>query len=218
MAARRDPRVLSDELGAAWEALVDGTSAIGPLVVVLEDLHWADPATVRVVGQSPERLEHRPWLVIALARPEVHDAFPRLWEGRSLQEIRLKPLTRRAGERLARQALGERAGADVIERITARFEGNAFYLEELIRAVADGREELPETVLGMVQARLEALDAGTRRALRAASVFGERFCEGGASALLGSGAPQVSWVATLIEREIITARAGATLTRGGSDG
>ena len=209
-AARRDPRVLSDELGAAWEALVDGASAIGPLVVVLEDLQWADPATIRVIGQSMERLEHRPWLVVALARPEVHDAFPRLWEGRALQEIRLKPLTRRAGERLTREALGERATPETIERIAARFEGNAFYLEELIRAVADGHEELPDTVLGMVQARLSSLDAGTRRALRAASIFGERFCESGAVALLGAAAPQPSWVAALVEREIVTARGGAT--------
>ncbi|MFO0593350.1 MAG: protein kinase, partial [Polyangiaceae bacterium] len=209
-AARRDPRLLTDELGAAWETLVDGTTAIGPLLVILEDLHWADAPTVRVLDQSLERLDHRPWLVVALARPEVHDAFPRLWEGRPLQEIRLKPLTRRAGEKLAREAVGPRATAEQIERIAARFEGNAFYLEELIRAVADGREEMPDTVLGMVQARLGALDAGTRRALRAASVFGERFCEAGAAALLGTAAPQAGWVATLIEREIVTARPNAS--------
>ena len=61
-----------------------------------------------------------------------------------------------------------------ISSIVARAAGNAFYLEELIRAVAEGRgQELPETVLAMVQARFDALGPDDRRILRAASIFGE---------------------------------------------
>jgi hypothetical protein len=209
--ARLDPRVLQREVAAAWEELVAGTQAARPLALVLEDLQWADAATVRLLGQALQRLDRRPWLVLALARPEVHDVFPRLWEGRSLQEIRLKPLTRRASERLARLALGDRASPETIERVAARSEGNAFYLEELVRAVADGRKsasDLPDTVLGMVEERLEALDGGTRRALRAASVFGASFCEAGVAALLGTSSLEPGWAAALVEREMIVARPG----------
>jgi serine/threonine protein kinase len=217
-AARREPRVMSESVREAWEALVAGATKAAPLIVVLEDLHWADAATVRFVGAALRSLELRPWLVLALARPEVHDTFPHLWEGRNLQEIRLLPLARRASERLARQVLGDRAGPDTIERIATQADGNAFYLEELIRAVAAARtvgpetqvgspgSALPETVLAMVQARLEGLDASTRRVLRAASVFGQSFWAGGVDALLGQPGAQGGWASELVERELLAAR------------
>ncbi|KYF83603.1 hypothetical protein BE17_28730 [Sorangium cellulosum] len=64
-------------------------------------------------------------------------------------------------------------------RVVEQAGGNPFYLEELIRAVAEERgEALPETVLAMVQARLGRLPPGARAVLRAASVFGEVFCKG----------------------------------------
>ncbi len=215
-AARQDPRIMSEQVRAAWEAIVAGAHAPFPLLVVLEDLQWADAATVRLVGGALAALEaipgHRPWLVLALARPEVHEAFPRLWEGRNVQQIRLAPLTRRASERLAGSALGADADADTLARIAAQADGNAFYLEELIRAVADGRSAdgaLPETVLAMVQARLGALPAPTRRLLRAASIYGEVFWEGGVVALLGDSEPGASWVDLLIQRELVAPRAGS---------
>jgi len=205
-AARRDPRLLNDQVRAAWEALVAGACRAWPLLLVLEDLQWADAATMRLVGGALASLERRPLGVLALARPEVHEAFPRLWDAHSVQEVRLAPLTRRAGERLVREALGDTLGAETVERIAAQGDGNAFYLEELIRSVADPRPpvgKLPETVLAMVQARLEGLDAGTRRILRAASIFGEVFWAGGVQALLGGSEPQEPWVELLVQRELV---------------
>ena len=73
-----------------------------------------------------------------------------------------------------------------MERLVNRAEGNAFYLEELIRAVAEGKDAaLPETVLAMVETRLARLPFEARRVLRAASVFGEVCWEGGVIVLLG---------------------------------
>ncbi|AUX30309.1 uncharacterized protein SOCE836_024090 [Sorangium cellulosum] len=60
-----------------------------------------------------------PWMVLALARPEVHETFPRLWAERQTQEIRLKALPRWACERLVRQALGASIGREMLERIVA---------------------------------------------------------------------------------------------------
>ena len=96
-----------------------------------------------------------------------------------------------------------------VARIVDHAGGNAFYLEELVRAVADGHEELPPTVLAMVQARLGALDAETRRVLRAASVFGSTFWRAGVTALLGEGVGERHVAAQLEEltrRELVAPR------------
>src|SRR5262249_20615763 len=151
-----------------------------PVLLVLEDLHWGDLSTMRFVDEALRELGESRWMVLALARPEVHDLFPKLWADRPMQEIRLAGLSRRAGERLVRQVLGERADPGTIERLVQKADGNAFYLEELIRAVAEGKgDRLPETVLAMVEARLSRLEEQARRVLRAASVFGEVCWEGG---------------------------------------
>ncbi|HVR05630.1 MAG TPA: hypothetical protein VMS02_06275, partial [Solirubrobacteraceae bacterium] len=106
--------------------------------------------------------------------------------------------------------LGDTVGSDTVERLVKQADGNAFYLEELIRAVADGRgAALPETVLAMVETRLARLPPEARRVLRAASVFGEMCWEGGVALLLGEAmAPAVvaEWLAMLIEQELLVAR------------
>jgi eukaryotic-like serine/threonine-protein kinase len=102
-----------------------------------------------------------------------------------VQEIRLKELGRKACERLVRQVLGDSVGAQTIERLVKQAGGNTFYLEELIRAAAEGRgDALPETVLAMIETRLARLSPEARRVLRAASVFGEACWDGGVTALL----------------------------------
>jgi eukaryotic-like serine/threonine-protein kinase len=107
-----------------------------------------------------------------------------------------------------RGTLGESVDADTVRALAERADGNAFYLEELIRAVsaragAASAGELPETVLAMVQARLEGLDPEARRVLRAASVFGQRFWRGGVAALSG-GAAADAWLPALAEDEVIS--------------
>ncbi len=189
------------------EALLAAACAKDPVLVVLEDVHWADAATLRFFEDALANLERRPWMVLALARPEVHQLFPRLWATRGAQGIRLKPLPRRAAEQLVRHALGFAVSGELVDRVVARAEGNAFYLEELIRAVADESRTRPrpETALGMVQARLESLDAESRRTLRAASVFGEVFWVGGVEALLGCPPPP-GWEELLVSRELVIPR------------
>jgi ATP/maltotriose-dependent transcriptional regulator MalT len=134
----------------------------------------------------------------------VHTLFPRLWAARGAQEIRLRELSRRASERLVRLALGPAISPPTLASLLDRAHGHAFYLEELIRAVAAGRgDELPETVLAMVQARLERLDSEVRRVLRAASVFGDVFWKAGVEALLGATGSSV-WLDELHEQEVIS--------------
>ena len=184
--ARKDAMLTGDLMRAAWIEWLEAECGAQPVVLVLEDLHWGDQASVAFVDAALRALEDRPLLVVALGRPEMHARFPRLFADRSAQELRLGPLTPKATERLVRAALGAAVDAATVARIVARAEGNAFYAEELVRAVAEGAgEALPDTVLGMVQARLDALGAEPKRVLRAASVFGQTFWRGGVAALLG---------------------------------
>src|SRR5262249_6271581 len=83
--------------------------------------------------------------------------------------------------------------------------GNPFYLEELIRAVAEGKKDgLPDTVLAMVQSRLESFGSEARRVLRAASIFGDVFWPGGIQAILGDDDDLGDWLRVPPQREMIT--------------
>ncbi len=213
-AARQDAMLMGDQMRRAFCDFVMAETRAQPLVLVLEDLHWGDLPSVNLLDAALRAAAEQRFMVLAVARGEVHDAFPQLWAQRSLQEVRLGPLVRRAGERLVREVLGEDLPAAEVARLLDRAAGNVFYLEELIRAYAegtgrvtrpktlppgtvpppplssptmsaDGAWALPATVLAMVEARLERLDPMARRVLRAASIFGEVFWRGGVLTLTG---------------------------------
>jgi eukaryotic-like serine/threonine-protein kinase len=210
-AAHQDVQLMSEQMRNAWLDFLQAETSAHPVLLVLEDLHWGDLATVRFIDAALRDRSDRPWMVLALARPEVFEVFPKLWAERPhVQEIRLKELGRKAGERLVRQVLGDSAGPDTIERLVKQADGNAFYLEELIRAVAEGKDSaLPETVLAMVETRIARLPLEARRVLRAASVFGEVCWESGVTLLLGGvmGDTMVGdWVAKLVEQEVLSVR------------
>jgi len=185
-AVRSNAQLMTDELRRAFIDFLRAACKEQPVVLVLENLHWGDLPTVRFIDAALRENAEAPWMVLALARPEVHELFPRLWAERRTQELVLRQLSKRASERLVRQVLGDELGSEHLARIVAHADGNAFYLEELVRAAAEQRaDQLPETVVAMVQSRLEALPDEDRRALRAASVFGETFWPRGVAALLG---------------------------------
>ncbi|HEY5945103.1 MAG TPA: protein kinase [Kofleriaceae bacterium] len=206
-AARQDTQLMADQMRRAFEHFLAIETSAQPVVIVLEDLHWGDLPTTKLIESALRALPDRPWFVVALARPDVHDLFPRLWEDRGVHELRLDELTKRGAEKLIRQVLGETATDAIVARLVEQAAGNAFYLEELIRAVAEGKGDvMPETVLAVVQGRLERLEVDARRVLRAASVFGQNFWRGGVSKLLGGEARDSSvraWLDELVERELV---------------
>ncbi|HWA71474.1 MAG TPA: protein kinase [Polyangiaceae bacterium] len=209
-AARQDPVLAGDLMLRAFEDWLEAECAHGPLLLAFEDLHWGDLPTVRFIDSALRQLAERPVMVLALARPEVHDTFANLWARRGVVELRLSELGRKACETLARQVLGSGARENAIERIVERAGGNALWLEELLRAEVEGRgSEVSDTVMVLAQSRLEALDPEARLVLRAASVFGQRFWRGGVELLLG-GPGGVSnldgLLGHLVEREIVLAR------------
>jgi tetratricopeptide (TPR) repeat protein len=187
--ARHDATVMRARIEEAWCTWLRAESDACPVLFVLEDLHWADAATAQVMDAALEVLRGSPVLVLALARPSVRQRFPALWKQRELQVLELPPLPDRAARQLVQDVLGPEVEPSDVERIVAGARGNAFFLEELIRAFASRTgAELPDSVLGMMQARLGALSAAERQVLRAASVFGQTAWRGGIAALLGAGA------------------------------
>jgi hypothetical protein len=208
-AARKDAQLMSAQMRAAFIDFLAAASARNPVLIVLEDLHWGDRPTVQFLDQALHDLDVRPIFVLALARPEVHDTFPKLWAERRSLELRLMQLGHKAIDTLSRHVLGDTVDLETIERLARLSEGNAFYLEELLRATVEATgSELPETVVAMVQSRLAALDPESRRLLRAASVFGEVSWTGGISALLGAerSTPVRALLAQVIERELLIKR------------
>ncbi|HKA88064.1 MAG TPA: protein kinase [Haliangiales bacterium] len=203
-AARRDPELMGDQMRRAWEDFLTAECRDRPLLVVVDDLHWGDLPSVMLIDSALRALSSRSFLVLALARPDVHLMFPSLWEDRGATEVRLAPLPRRAGERLVRAVLGEGVGGATMDRLLDLAGGNPFYLEELIRAVAEGKKDkLPETVLAMVQSRIEGFGADARRVVRAAAIFGEVFWASGIRAILGDDAEIDEWLPVLSQREVV---------------
>lgn len=210
-AARKDPMLMSELMRTAWEHWVRSECERRPVVLVLEDLHWGDVPSVKFVEAALSTAAKLPLLVVALARPELDEVFPALWSKREPERMRLRALSDGASQKLVKQALGDSVDAGVAAMIVERAEGNAFFLEELIRMVAEGASgQLPATVLAMVQSRLDTFGSDAKRLLRAASVFGEVFWHGGLKALLGVSRDAFSvdeCLAELSKAELITKRA-----------
>jgi hypothetical protein len=212
--ARNDPAIMAEWLRRSFTEWLTAECLRGPRLLVLEDLHWGDLPSVMYVGEALRASATRPLMVLALARPEVHELFPGLWKGIGVPELPLGGLTPRAAERLARAALGDEFPADTVAHIVEHADGNAFYLEELTRRVAEsgGGVALPGTVLALLQSRLEKLEPDARRVVRAASVFGEVFWPGAVATLLGAAfAPHdvEAWFRALVEREVFSATRGS---------
>ncbi|HEX3906171.1 MAG TPA: protein kinase [Polyangia bacterium] len=198
--ARANPQLMGDGMRRAFEDWLMAECATHPVLLVLEDLHWGDLGTVSFLDSALRNLHDQPFMVLALARPEVEERFPEIWTARHRQTIRLGPLSPRASEQLVRQALGT-IGDELLARLVERADGNAFYLEELIRATAAGRADaLPDSVLAMVQARLDSEGPDGKRVLRAAAIFGERFSRAGLAALLLGGEAGIEDLSDALER------------------
>ena len=213
-AARRNPIAMADQIGRAFEDILRAWCAHQPVVLVLEDLHWAHGSCVKLLDRTLGKMPGARFCVLALARPEVRGRFPALFLKRDVTEVHLPPLPRSAAAALVREVLGSDVPIERVERIVEQSEGNAFYLEELIRAddrparpsspaSARGRN-LPEAVLAVAQARLERLEPEARKVLRAASVFGDVFWLEGVSALVGQGPAEVRrGLTALVEDEAV---------------
>ncbi len=206
-AARANPVTMGDQIRRAFEDFLEAELAEHPVLVVIEDLQWGDLPTVNALDAALRNLAERPLAVLAFARPEVFELFPNLWAQRSVERVSLAPLPKKVAERIAWSLLGDGAPPDRVASLVSRAAGNAFFLEEMIRASATSPTlAFPDTVVAMVQARLEALPSELRRTLRAASVFGQTLWVDGVGVLLGLPDPAdvLPAISELVALELLT--------------
>jgi class 3 adenylate cyclase/tetratricopeptide (TPR) repeat protein len=189
------------ELFAAWRRFVAAMAAEHPLVLVVEDLHWADPAMLEFLEDLVERSVDLPLLVVATARPELLERHPG-WGERAPNATRipLGSLTDLDTARLVAALVGRSAlPAAVQALLLERAGGNPLYAEEFARLltdrglVVDGRLAevpeipVPETVQALIAARLDALPAEVKRLVQDAAVVGRVFWPGAVAAMDGAG-------------------------------
>jgi len=208
-AARQDARLMADQTVGAWMDWLEAESAHHPVFVLIEDLHWCDIASANYMDAALRILSQKPAMLLALARPEVDERFYGLWRDRRVQRISLGPLGKRASEDVIRRVLGEVAP----ERMTwllDHAQGNPFFLEELCRALSLGGDTaaIPDTVLGTVQVRFDAVGEGCKLVLRAASIFGQTFTAAGVKALVDDMSDEDvdRWLEILVDKEILFCR------------
>ncbi|WP_257448889.1 serine/threonine-protein kinase [Archangium lipolyticum] len=204
-AARNDPRLMSTQVGRALVGFLQAECTCSPVLLVLEDLHWGDVLTLRMVDEVLRELAEHRFMVLALARPEVEQLLASHPAARRMQQVPLRGLSRKASGHLVREVLGTAVPELLIDRLVEQAAGNALFLEELIRGVAEGRgDATPETVLAMLQARVMRLESGARQVLLAASILGRTFWSGGVRVLLGeerSAQELDGWYRQLVEWE-----------------
>jgi tetratricopeptide (TPR) repeat protein len=204
-AARQDPRLMADQTLSAWLDFLEAECKAQPVLLVFEDMHWGDAPSVQLVDAALRTLRDQPLMVLGFSRPDVDDKFPNLWCERDLQRIALAPLTPKSAQKLIAHMVAD-LPPEKAAWIVERADGNPFYLEELVRAVSTGgsTQHLPDTVIGMVQARFDAIGNDAKRVLRAAAVYGQTFRASGLRALLGDEDRSLDqWLDILAQREVL---------------
>ena len=199
-----------EESFAAWRAFLEAVAAQRPLVVVVEDLHWADATLLEFLEHLVEWSVGVPLLVLCTARPELHEVHP-AWSGgkRNATTISLSPLSSEDTARLL-AALLERTvlPAETQQELLERAGGNPLYAEQFVRMLRerpDGAETaVPETVQALIAARLDTLGPERKALLQDAAVIGKVFWSGAVAAVGGVDERTVrDGVHELVLRELV---------------
>jgi len=168
-----DPATLR---GRTQKALLDHVTVLArdaPLVLVVEDLHWADPSTLDYLGAIAGVLAGNRALLVVTFRPGSDPPWPASWR---LSRLQLQPLAEDEATVLLTSLLPPAGlAADRQARLLARAEGNPFFIEELVRSTAANGDELPADVFDVLASRIDRLDAAAKQQLRMASVMGREF-------------------------------------------
>jgi DNA-binding SARP family transcriptional activator len=165
------------EVAWAFRRFCETLAAEQPLVLVLDDVHWAEPTLLELIEQLAAR-GRGPMLLLPLAREELRNEHPSFLDGGD--RIVLDALSAEETSALVQQLLGERPfTSDLIDRVVEAAEGNPLFLEQLLAFVAEegalvGRP-LPPTIRALLAARLDRLGPGERAVLTRAAVVGREF-------------------------------------------
>ena len=171
---------------AALFAVLADLSRIRPLVVVLEDVHWADSATLEFLPYAVRKVESEHLLLIVTYRSDelhrLHPLVPVLAELRRLklvEEVQLAPLGRVETAEMIRSGLGLKEPPDVqlLDAVFERCEGNPYFTQEVVRTLGQTRDPaaVPASIRDTIWVRLATLDERTRGIVQLAAIIGVRF-------------------------------------------
>jgi class 3 adenylate cyclase len=189
-----DPEYVRRSLADAWQRYVGALGRGELTVLIVEDVHWASAALLDLLEHLADALSETRVLLVCTARPEFLDLRPTWGAGKqNATTLALAPLSQQESARLVSSLLGEaQVPDDVREPILASAEGNPFFLEEMLQMlieeaalvrqngswVATGRlseVRIPDSVHGVIAARIDLLEPSARSALRRCSVVGRVF-------------------------------------------
>jgi class 3 adenylate cyclase/tetratricopeptide (TPR) repeat protein len=224
------------ELHAAWRLFFERLADVNPVLLVFEDLQWADASLLDFVEYLLEWSRGHPIVVVALARPELLERRPGWGAGqRSFTALHLEPLADHAMRTLL-DGLVPGLPEEVRARILARAEGVPLYAVETVRMLLDrgllvpdgarytvageiGALAVPETLHALVAARLDGLADAERRLLQDAAVLGETFTRQALAALSGLPEQQLdALLGALVRKEVLFLQADPTSPERGQYG
>jgi class 3 adenylate cyclase/tetratricopeptide (TPR) repeat protein len=197
-----------EEAFATWRRFFEALAERRPLVLVFEDLHWADEALLNFVDELVDWTTGAPLLVLCTARPELLTRRAGWGGGKpNAVTISLTPLSDEETARLV-HALLDRAVLPAEEQaaLLAHAGGNPLYAEEFVRLAQEGRFEggdelaLPESVQGIIAARLDGLPAESKSLLQEAAVLGRVFWAGALASVAGFDRREVEQRLHALER------------------
>jgi predicted ATPase len=192
---RMSPENLQRATFGALRTLVSRLAAAGPTVLVLEDLHWADPISLHLTAHIARLAAERPLLILATSRPgselDMAGIDRSLLAGVRVHDVTLGPLPGQAERELAQALIGEAVSPEVLDIVLASVEGNPLFLEERLSSLLEtgvlvheqdewrvGQEadaEVPQVLERLVHSRVDRLSLAAREVIRSASVLGTEF-------------------------------------------
>jgi class 3 adenylate cyclase/tetratricopeptide (TPR) repeat protein len=174
-----------DEIALATRRRLEARARERPLVVLLDDLQWAEPTFLDLIDHVTDLARDAPMLLACLARPDLLDARPS-WGGGKLNSttILLEALTEEESEALVDSLIAVGLDADLRRRIATAAEGNPLFVEEMLSMLTEdlGEIAVPPTIQALLAARLDRLTRDERIVLECAAVQGQEFDR---SALVG---------------------------------
>ena len=207
----------------AWAARewAERLADVQPLVLVFEDIHWAEEPLLDLIEHLANWVREAPLLILSLARPELLDVRPGWGGGRvRAMSIELAPLSEDDSEELIEALVETPLPAGELEALIEKTGGNPLFLEETVRMLAetDGRngdrtaERIPDTLHALIAARIDRLPAEDKLLLQRAAVIGRTFWAGA----IGHLSPDVEDVAgaidDLLQREFVLRESRSTIS------
>jgi class 3 adenylate cyclase/DNA-binding SARP family transcriptional activator len=192
-----------EETFLAVRRLLERAASERPLLLIVEDVHWAEPTLLDLLEYVAAFSSGEPILILCLARPDFADLRPG-WvtpqPGRSL--LVLEALSGAEAVELAESAATESLGPQTTARIVETAEGNPLFIEQLVAVGAESAESLPSSIHAVLAARIDQLAPGERAVLELASVQGRSFYVRGLEELAGDAEVSAHLVA-LVRHQLI---------------